>query len=320
MIKYPTEEYEQIYTKCISALSLRESITGYRVKTIKAGKMIEKEIYPIWNTKNAQRKAKEQATRPAQQRVNERNSIKQLVRLVNTNFTERDIWLTLTYPPGSSPDSRDRAVKDVENYIRRLRRAAEKAGYAPLKYIVVTETHDRDGKPTHIHHHIITNFTDRDAAEALWKKGGRTQSRRLQPDDFGLEGLARYIGKQQKGEQEQSGRAAHRWRSSKNLTQPTVTTADTVITRRQVERLARASEQERAEYFTHGRPDMRYLDCSVRYSDVVPGAYIYVRMRQEPPKEERQKHKRLRFSMSTKLPQQKKGHTERLPAVPVMRA
>lgn len=184
----------------------------------------------------------------------------------------------------------------------------------------MTETHDRDGKPTHIHHHIITNFLDRDVAEALWKKGGRTQSRRLQPDDFGLEGLARYIGKQHESDQKQSGKAAHRWRSSKNLTQPTVTTADTVMTRRQVERLVRASEQEREEYFTHGCTNLRYLDCSIRYSDIVPGAYIYIRMRQEPPKEEWQSRKRLRLSARAKPPTRKGGQGERLPVVSVMRA
>lgn len=278
------ELYEVIHQaekECMPAKGQHSGVGGYRVKTIRSGAITECEIYPIWYTRADRSRIREKtSTREVQQRLNEKNSLKELTRLVNCNFCSRDIWLTLTYDDAHLPADYAAAVKDSGNYIRRLRRA-HSAGSTedPLRYIVVTELRDVDGEPVRAHHHIITNFRDRDAAERLWTKGGRKQSRRLQPDTFEYEGLARYLGKQarlQKGVT-----VTRRWRASRNLKRPKVTTADHKITRRRVRKLASASEQERSDLFERLYPGFRYLDCSVRYSDYVAGAYIYVRLRKK---------------------------------------
>lgn len=276
------ELYEIIHQsekECVPAKGTYPGMGGYRVKTIRSGALTECEIYPIWYTSaDKQRIRKNTGTRAAQQKLNEINSIKQLTRLINTNFTENDIWLTLTYDREHLPEDYSAAVRDSSNYIRRLRRAYTAAGNTePLKYIIVTETRDEDGAPVRAHHHIVVNFRDRDTAEKLWTKGGRTQSRRLQPDNFEYTGLAAYLGKQSAPRAGTS--ITRRWRGSRNLKRPRITTADKKITRRRVSKLAAMSEGERKEWFERLYPGCRYLDCTIRYSDYVPGVYVSVRMR-----------------------------------------
>ncbi len=274
------ELYEIIHQEESSPRGMYPGIGGYRVKSIRSGPLVECEIYPVWYTAADRKKIrKHTGTRAAQQKLNEINSIKQLTRLINANFTERDIWLTLTYDDDHLPHDYETAVKDSGNYIRRLRRALASAGSEDqLKYIVVTEIRTADGEPVRAHHHIVCNFPDRDVAESLWRMGGRTQSRRLQPDNFEYSGLAGYLGKQSRS-RDPSTRITRRWRVSRNLARPRITTADKKITRRRVSKLAAASEQERIDFFRKLYPNHRYLDCKIRYSDYVPGAYISVRLR-----------------------------------------
>ena len=141
----------------------------------------------------------------------------------------------------------------------------------------MTETHDKDGQILRAHHHIVTDFRDRDKAEALWKLGKRKQSRVLAPDEYGLAGMAAYLAKQKK---DRRSRVTRRWRSSKNLKQPRVTVSDHKLTRRAAERLAKATEGERRDFFERlMKHKYIYTDCEIKYSDIVAGAYIYVRMR-----------------------------------------
>ncbi len=274
-------DYSTLYTESGQerSVSLTEGVCGYRTKTIYSGGIIECEVYPIWRRSYA-RSAKQHVSRAAQRKQNDKNSLKQLVRLLNTNFTDADIWLTVTYPDDSLPQDDEQAYRDTVNYVRRLRRAAAKANAPPLKYIIVTETHDEDGEITRVHHHLVTNFPDRDAAEQLWHGGGRTQSRRLQPDENGLTGLAVYIGKQ-KAPPGKGRSIRKRWRASKNLAKPKVTVSDTKISRRAAKNLARMSDGERREYFErlYKKSCRQCTEVTVTYSPVVSGAYIHVRMR-----------------------------------------
>lgn len=258
---------------------LVEGICGYRTKTIRSGSIIECEVYPIWKRSYA-RGIRQRRTRAAQQKQNHKNSIKHLAWLLNTNFTENDIWLTVTYSDDRLPKNDEQAYRDTVNYIRRLRRAAAKAKVTPLKYIIVTETHDEDGKPVRVHHHLVINFPDRDIAERLWQGGGRTQSRRLQPDENGLTGLAVYISKQKTPPRK--GRSVNRrWRGSKNLKKPDVTVSDTQISRRAVKKILRMTDDERCTYFErlYRKNCYKCTEVRITYSTVVTGAYIHIKMR-----------------------------------------
>lgn len=255
--------------------SLRsDSLAGYRVKTIKSGPILEVEAYPFWKIPQSRKKRSEESSQ-AQKNLNDKNTKKHVTRLINANFRSFvDLWLTYTYPPGKMPADFEQAKKDMTNLIRRMKNWLKKReqykGFE-LKYIYVTE-HTRDGNKVRAHHHMVTNFPDRDVAEELWNCGGRTQSRRLQGDDFGFEGMARYITK------EKGNKTMKRYTPSRNLKQPTVTVADTKLTRRRAEKIAK-EEISAQEIFETWHKGYQFKDMQVQFSDFVSGAYLYVRMK-----------------------------------------
>lgn len=257
--------------------SLRaKSLAGYRVKTIRSGEMLEIEAYPFWDIPQESRKKERKESTRAQKNLNDKNTKKHVTRLVNANFRNYvDIWLTYTYPEGKMPADFERAKKDMTNLIRRMKnwlKKQEQYKDFELKYIYVTE-HTRDGSKVRAHHHMVTNFPNRDVAEGLWNCGGRTQSRRLQSDDFGFEGMARYITK------EKGSKTMKRYTPSRNLKQPTVTVADTKLTRRRAEKIAK-EEISAQEIFEKWHKAYQFKDMQVKFSDFVSGAYLYVRMKQ----------------------------------------
>lgn len=280
-----TEEFLDIYSfsgeernadEYLEALR-DKNIKKYRIKTIKSGQMLECEIYPIWNAPRIYSRARKKPTRKAQQNLNDKNTKKKLIRLINANFNEEDIWATFTYDKNNLPSSIEEAKKDMVNYLRRLNRHIKKNDLPPLKYIYVTE----HGKKR-VHHHIIMNFADRDIVEAIWDRG-RKQTRRLQPDDYGLEGLARYVVKGPATENNQK-----KYTCSKNLEKPKVTTADTKISKKRAEKIARDPNMA-TEIFQKLYEGYLFKDIKISYSDFVPGAYLYVRMKQKDVKKPRGK-------------------------------
>jgi hypothetical protein len=257
-----------------------KDIFTYRVKTIKSGKMLESEIYPLWkNRSEATRAKKEIESRKVQKNLNDKNAKKNIIRKINTNFTDEDLAIDLTYK-GSPPDE-EQARKDIQNYIRRVREYRRKNGLPELKYIYVIEF-DTDGKKKRVHHHMLMNSMDRDVAEKLWGKG-YANARRLQPNEFGLEGIARYITKDPKG--------TKRWCASRNLQEPKITIADHKITKRQAEKIAR-NQNEAAAIFEKIYKGYKFNDINVKYSDYVSGAYLYARMRANEAKENKTRRKR----------------------------
>lgn len=275
-------EYEDTPEERIEAALRDKNISHYRMKTIKSGEVLECEIYPVWNTRSSiSRAKKERASRPAQKNLNDKNAKKRLTRLINANFTEQDIWLTVTYDKAHLPASPEEAKRDMQNYIRRLAHAQKKSGGAPLKFVYVTEYEFDEVKgKKRVHHHAVVNFTDRDAAEKLWHGGARTQTRRLQPDENGLTGMAQYIAKDPKG--------TKRYVCSKNLAKPLVTIADRKITRARARKIAE-NENAAPAIFTKIYKGYDFTDIKTFYSDYASGAYIYVRMRKTPQRNKSQR-------------------------------
>ncbi|QNU67246.1 hypothetical protein EHE19_001480 [Ruminiclostridium herbifermentans] len=289
---YTLENYEVIYDiqyedsieEKIEALR-DKNIKKYRVKTIKSGQMLECEIYPIWKTGNKDiRMKKKKPSREVQKNLNDKNTKKKIIRLINTNFTNEDIWATFTYDSKHLPGSPEQAKKDMQNYIRRLNRYVRKNKLPALKYIYVTEYEEDEKKgKKRVHHHIVMNFRDRDAAEKIWDKGGRTHSRRLQTDDYGLEGLARYITKDSKN--------SKRYTTSRNLEKPKITIADSKMTKRKAERIAR-DQNLASDIFEKLYEGYIFNDIDIKYSKFVSGAYLYVRMRQRDKPHMREKNRK----------------------------
>lgn len=190
-----------------------------REKRIYSGDMLEVEIYEISNKERAKsRRRKIRESSLAQKNLNEKNRKKHLARLLNTNFTDNDIHLTLTYTQANLPDTKEKAERDIRNFLRRIRRYRKKQQLTELKYIAVIEWKGADGRANRAHHHIVMNGDmPRDEVEKIWK-AGRCNSSRLQADHEGFAGLARYLTKERK-----SGK---RWMQSRNLQQPRVAIND----------------------------------------------------------------------------------------------
>ena len=271
---YTVNNYEDLFLERVSdtreqqAAALKcKDIIKYKTKTIVSGPMLECEIYPIWKTsKKSIRKKARNESRKAQRNLNNKNAVKRVIRLINTNFNNNGIWGTFTYSDSKLPNSEDQAKKDMQNYIRRLKRYIARNDLDDLKYIYVTEY----SEGSRVHHHIVMSFNNRDVAEKLWKNGGRTQTRRLQPDDYGLEGMARYITKQKKD--------SNRYCCSRNLKQPKVYEAYAKFTKRRAEKIASDPNSTKV-LFEKMYPKYIFKDIDIKYSDFVSGCYIYARMR-----------------------------------------
>lgn len=85
---------------------------AYREKRIYSGNYCEVEIYPI--SKAEQRKSrreKKKESLPKQKNLNEKNAKKHFIRLINTNFTDKDLVVHLTYNDKNLPGTEEQAKK-----------------------------------------------------------------------------------------------------------------------------------------------------------------------------------------------------------------
>lgn len=246
---------------------------GYRTRTTKAGPRLEAEIYPLFGREATQeaKRQKRNLTPEKIQRNNDERARRKLINLIDANFGEGDLHVTLTYAeaPGWG-----RAKKDIRNFLERIKRLRAKRKLPELKYIYALEG-DEEGQKKRIHAHVIMNGgIRREEIEAIWARG-YANADRLQPTMEGLEAIARYISKQ--------NREKHRrkWSSSKNLKKPQTRTSDTKLSNNRVKRLARGFDAEAKEVMEKIYPGYDFVRSQVRYSDVVDGVYIRVLMRKK---------------------------------------
>ena len=135
-----------------------------------------------------------------------RGRVRQLSRLINANFKEGDLFVTLTFRKSVSLAQ---CRTDMINYLRRLKSRRTKLGLEPLKYIYVTE---RGVLGRNKHHHLLLNDMPTDDVIELWKQG-RVLISRLSPyADY--TGIANYITKEDRPRNEKG------WRRSHNLIVP----------------------------------------------------------------------------------------------------
>lgn len=248
----------------------------YREKRILSGPYLEIEIYPVSvqeAKKPRARKLKE--SRKAQKNLNDKNAKKQLIRLINANFDNQDLAIHMTYDSEHLPDSIEGVQRDVQNYFRRVKAHRKKQGLPELKYIAVMEYKDAEltDRGIRIHLHVVMSGMDRDAAEQLWGKG-RVNADRLQADNHGYEGLARYISKDPKG--------AKRWTQSKNLKQPVIAINDNRWSRRKVEQLAKAPDDKTLLERLYG--GFAFTEARPEVNPVTGEIHISIKMRQTGPR------------------------------------
>lgn len=255
----------------------------YRMRTIKSGTMLESDSYLTWNAqrKNKARNIIKEYDAEKRRAYYEKNIRKNVVRLLQGNFTSKDMWIHLTYRDGVEPQSDEEAKKDIVNYLRRLKRLMEKYEWGSFKYVYVIDgSTNKNG--TRYHHHVVTNFPDLDLAKAKWNKGKYPQTDRLTPDDdIGLEKMAKYLTKEVKDEDKPDELAKNKksYGYSMNLYKSWqhATIADCRMTRSRAEKLATGRIDAKA-FYENLYKGWTFQKMEVRTSDYVSGYYISVTM------------------------------------------
>ncbi len=190
---------------------------AYVKRTWVTGSVIEVEKYFTFKYKNQKvnRMPKVNKTPETMQKVNERNAVKKLRRLLNTNFGHNDKHLVLTYRPENRPLTPAAAKKDLEKFTRNLRKQYKKQGIE-LKYISVGEY----GKKSAHFHMVVNKGLTVDEIAEIWPHG-RIHAHPL--DNSGdYSQLAEYLIKQTRKTYNDPERAIFRkrWNSSSNLVKP----------------------------------------------------------------------------------------------------
>lgn len=194
----------------------------YRHEKCQAGRTIQHTYYYAAraDTKEGSRRKKENKTSEAQKRVNSRQAIKKLTWILNENFDGTSLYVTWSYAKEKRPPGKEELRKDIDDLLRYLRKAYQKAG-KQLKYVWVAEVGTRGAA----HIHMVLNAIDTSVLKKAWDKGYIT----IKPmDDSGqYRRLAGYLIKySEKTMHTCEGFTGRRYNSSKNLKipQPTKTT------------------------------------------------------------------------------------------------
>lgn len=293
-MQYIPYDYESAYTSnlemlhewFISNLLKHRKKAVYALKEISAGDQFEVEIYPQFRSMDdvpPEGRGIKKDNSKAQRNLNDKNARKYVERLINENFDNEDIWITLTYdndhlPPDGDIDA---AIKNVQNYIRRINYQRKKRGMPNAKYVYVTAYNPE--KKIRWHHHIVMDGAlDMDTVEACWKQSSRNEIRSLQKDENGLSGLANYIV-----EEKNRIRSEKRWNSSQGLRDPDIKVVHS-------KRPAAGGSYKKIGSFVDGMvkdrdsipevlakwyPDMEFTNAEVYYNDFNCMFYIHARMR-----------------------------------------
>ena len=141
----------------IKVLTIRQkrgkNICPYVERVTRAGKTIEVERYftSRYKKPGIKRGDKVKPTKEEQKKVNTRAAERKLRLLLNANFGYGDYHLELDYirKKGQPDRSREQMRKDMDIFLRELRKECKKAGIE-LKYVHVMEIGKKEGHATTI--------------------------------------------------------------------------------------------------------------------------------------------------------------------------
>lgn len=180
------------------------------IKRIWAGDVYEAKEYfsPRERGMSCERGAKENLSSEEMAEYNCLEARRKCARMVNANFRQGDLFLTLTFRERVDVEN---ALRLFRNFISRLKRLRKRKGYSELKYLYVVES-----KRKREHVHLLINKMDLTMKELSEVWGlGRVMVSILEPSgDY--TGLAFYITKENYKEY------GKRWSGSRNLEKPKV--------------------------------------------------------------------------------------------------
>ena len=246
----------------------------YRERRYYCGNYLEIDVFPVFPVARS-RQHKKNPTSEVQQKLNEHNAEQKLIRILNANFTSEDLEVHLTFRDENLPESDEEAARDVQNFLRRIKRLRKKANLPDLKYVCITEGGTGG---TRYHFHVTMNGgLDRDVIEKAWGFG-YANSRRLQFNENGVEGLARYVTKQFR-EKKESGETIFRkrWTASKNLIIPPPKDRDGKISEKRLKEIAEKEIQDGA-LFERLYPEYTFASMRPFFNETNKGYYLCVRM------------------------------------------
>lgn len=281
MNEYFLENMIKNGTKCV-----------YGCKEIEAGTQFEIELFPEFKKRQeVPGEGLKKDNSLAQKNLNSKNAKKYCIRLINENFFDGDIWATLTYTEENEPNSWEQAVKDVQNYIRRLKYQRNKRLLPAIKYLYIIEYDPDEEIRWHVHI-VMDGLLDLDTVESTWKKGERNEVRRLSSDEYGFTGVATYITDKPRHKNQK------RWNCSTNLKQFRVRKNHYKYKKKDVEEMAK-NQNSIKEIMEKNYPDYIYTDCEVMYNEYNLLFYIYVKMRKKgvnrhAREDNTENHKRIR--------------------------
>lgn len=286
--KYIPYDYEGAYNESleninewfIKELAKHRKKTVYALKEIRAGQQMELEIYPQFQSMDdvpisGRRIVKDNA---AQRNLNDKNARKHVERLINNNFSNNDLWVTLTYDNEHLPSSMDEAIRNMQKYIRRVNYQRKKKGLPNAKYIYVTE-YNQAAKIRWHHHIVMDGMLDMDTVEACWKQSSRNEVRRLRKDENGLTGIAKYITKDNV-----RSKSERRWNSSQGLRNPDVKIVHSKKTDGTYKPISKfvpkfvENKNDIPQIVGKWYPDMKYLDADIYYNTWNCMFYIHIKM------------------------------------------
>jgi hypothetical protein len=249
----------------------------YRQRKYYCGEYLEVEIFPVY-TKAKGRGKRKKPTSDTQQRLNRRHAEGKLRRLLHTNFTPSDLFLTLTFDDAHMPASVEDAQREIQNFLRRLKRRYAKLG-TELKYIYILEKgqeHDR----LHVHM-VVSGGMDEEELAQLWGMG-HVSADCLQFDENGLAKLARYFAK---GDTENGGKPItwKRWVGSRNLEKPQVEERDGRLSHRKMAGLCQDGGD--TDYLETEYCGYEIAPYTVKTSeDIYGGYYLAAVLKKMPPR------------------------------------
>lgn len=186
-------------------------------KEIRAGRLYIQATYSagmLPGMRPAERQQRQKVQSEAKRKINAVERQYHLVQLFEVNFKAgRDLFVELSFrdePPDSKTEK-----NAVARFHRRMKVHFKKKG-REYKYIIVRETHNREGQAVRVHYHLVCTGTGqrmREMIQKCWDAGG-VDVRTLRDAFGGFEDTCRYLLKERKEKNERA------FRTSRNLKRP----------------------------------------------------------------------------------------------------
>lgn len=191
----------------------------YVKRTTIAGQTIEIEKYYSSRYGKGRNKRRENTntTTEQQEKINFKQAVKKLRRLLNANFVDCDYHNTFTFSKDKRPKTVEEVKKIYNKLIRDLRKEYNRRGLV-FKYVAVIE-YGKSGENPHIH--IILPKIDTRVFLKVWKYGKTGSQFLYSQSEAGQYGvLAEYLIKESEKTPSALRAFGKHWNASKNLVKP----------------------------------------------------------------------------------------------------